>query len=207
MVFTVIHIGKCGGSTVRESLIRNEIKFKKIHVRKDTPPKFSCQKKYLIVIRNPIQRFISAYNWRYHLVFTTEEQEGQEGEKNIFLEYKTVNDFVTALRGNIISIEDAYKIRHIDKNIHFYLQGMFDNIQKKNILGVVCTETLDNDMEKFFSINITIKEKDNKKYSKELSGSNYKYLKNVFLIKDYECIDKLYENDIIDDEKYDILSK
>ena len=60
-----IHIGKCGGSSVIEELKRKNIKFIEKHVGK---VKFRNNKKYYIIIRNPISRFVSAFDWRYKLV-------------------------------------------------------------------------------------------------------------------------------------------
>jgi hypothetical protein len=63
--FTLIHIGKCGGFTVETVLKNNNYDFDSVHIQKCT---FDSNKKYVIVIRNPISRFISAFYWRYKLV-------------------------------------------------------------------------------------------------------------------------------------------
>ena len=77
----IIHIGICGGSTVRSELRSKNIKFSEIHIREAI---YKPKNKYVIVIRNPIKRFISAFNWRYYLVCSSKKQENRfKNEKNI----------------------------------------------------------------------------------------------------------------------------
>lgn len=58
-----IHIGKCGGSFIKQILPK---KIGKIHMRK--PKMSSPNYKYIIFIRNPLKRFISAFNHSKHLI-------------------------------------------------------------------------------------------------------------------------------------------
>ena len=62
--FEIIHIGKSGGCTVSEEL--KKINFhpsvkKWHHICK---VKYEKNKKYIIIIRNPIKRFVSAFNFQ-----------------------------------------------------------------------------------------------------------------------------------------------
>jgi hypothetical protein len=86
----LVHIGKCGGSTVRSEFNKKGLKYVEKHI---TQVKFQPNKKYIIVIRNPISRFVSAFNWRYKLVVKDKIQENRfEGEKNRLEKYMTVNN-------------------------------------------------------------------------------------------------------------------
>jgi hypothetical protein len=85
----VIHIGKCGGSTVVTELRSNNINFENIHVRN---VKYEVNKTYVIIIRNPIQRFISAFNWRHYLVTNKLRKSGWRGRS-----LKTEEAFFTPL--------------------------------------------------------------------------------------------------------------
>ncbi len=58
--YTFIHIGKCGGTSVLHLF-----KLKEIHL---TKPIFQNNNKYIIWIRNPLTRFVSAFNMSYHLI-------------------------------------------------------------------------------------------------------------------------------------------
>lgn len=62
MTTSFIHIGKTGGSTINH-LLRNKIKnYKEYHMEK----KYRKNEKYIIWIRNPINRFVSAFNQSYY---------------------------------------------------------------------------------------------------------------------------------------------
>lgn len=69
----LIHIGKCGGASLKASLreagIADELRI--VHIRQ---PTYQENQKYIIVARNPVERTVSAFNWRYKLVVVDEEQ-------------------------------------------------------------------------------------------------------------------------------------
>jgi hypothetical protein len=54
-----IHIGKCGGSFMRTAIFDKQIKLRIIHGRK---VKFDDRFQYFLWIRNPLNRFVSAFN-------------------------------------------------------------------------------------------------------------------------------------------------
>tara|TARA_B100001250_G_scaffold59724_1_gene46542 strand:- start:9820 stop:10593 length:774 start_codon:yes stop_codon:yes gene_type:complete len=58
-----IHIGKCGGSYINDLLSK---KISKIHMMKPRMNNSNC--KYIIFIRNPLRRFISAFNHSKNLI-------------------------------------------------------------------------------------------------------------------------------------------
>jgi hypothetical protein len=194
----LIHIGKCGGSTVEKELTKNNIPFIKKHL---CIIKYDSSKKYLIVIRNPIKRFISAFYWRRHLVCESKQQEHRfPGEKEFLTKYNTIEKLIENLDSNM------NYIHHIKEDIHYYLSEFINKCSKENIKGVICTETLSEDMDKLFSIKVCTHEKNNNSSSKnKLSDMHYSMLKK-YLWKDYEIIRKLYEKQIIDKNKYEFLS-
>ena len=59
-----IHIGKTGGSTIHEILKQKNIKFLEYHLKKQ----YKENEKYIIWLRNPLSRFVSAFNYISHLV-------------------------------------------------------------------------------------------------------------------------------------------
>ena len=201
-----IHIGKCGGDTVRKELKSYNIKFSSIHIKKC---KYKPNKNYIIVIRNPINRFISAFNWRYYLVCDSKKQENRfKNEKNILSKYQNVNNLCSDLKinQNIFNgkkSSDNY-IHHLKEDIFFYLKNFIDKCPKEQILGVICTETIKNDMKNIFNIDILNHKNNNKKYSKVITDENYQILKN-YLKNDYLIIDKLYEKEWISEDQYKFL--
>jgi hypothetical protein len=60
-----IHVGKTGGSTITTILKQKHIKFKQYHFNKS----YKNNEKYIIWIRNPLTRFVSAFNMSKSLVY------------------------------------------------------------------------------------------------------------------------------------------
>lgn len=56
-----IHIGKCGGTT-----ISNHFKLEEYHIKKN----YSDNENYIIWIRNPLKRFVSAFYFSYDIIHT-----------------------------------------------------------------------------------------------------------------------------------------
>lgn len=196
-----IHIGKCGGSSVEYIFEKNNIKIKeKIHVEK---PVYDNKCKYIILLRNPVKRFISAFNWRRKLVVDDKSQEFRfENEKTLLEKYKNINNL--SQRISEFSSENGY-IHHINENIDFYLTDFLNECEKENIIAVMTTETLNKDLKNFFNIDLDETHLKKNKKNEKLSDLEYSNLKQ-YLKKDYACIDKLYELGLIDNDKYSILS-
>ena len=204
----IIHIGKCGGSTLLKELDLNKIKYELVHVAK---VKYDPNKKYLIIIRNPIQRFISAFNWRYYLVCDSKIQENKYmNEKNILNKYNNIDKLCHELRVNkniFNGSRNSYNyIHHLKEDINFYLEYFIDICPKDNLLGVICTETLKVDLKNIFNIDLNVHDKNNDKYKKNINNMNYKILKD-YLHKDYLIIDKMYNKGWINDKQYLLLKK
>jgi hypothetical protein len=71
-MISFIHIGKCGGSTIYTMLKSKFSKYKEYHLIKD----YTSTEKYILWIRNPLARFVSAFNHSYTAVnytFTKED--------------------------------------------------------------------------------------------------------------------------------------
>ena len=206
----IIHIGKCGGSTVSSELRSKNVKFAQIHI---TEAIYEPNKNYVIVIRNPIKRFISALNWRYYLVCDSKIQENRfKNEKNILNQYKNLDNLCNDLEINHDifngSPSSGNYIHHLREDIYFYLKSFIQKCPKKQILGVICTETLKDDMKNIFDIDIIKHEKNNSKYNskynKIITDKSYEILK-TYLKNDYIIIDQMYKCGWISDKQYKIL--
>lgn len=204
----VIHIGKCGGKTVKIELNVHKIKHSKIHIREAN---YQPNTNYVIVIRNPIKRFISAFNWRYYLVCDTNVQKNRfVNEKNILNEYKNVDNLCNELKTNhnIFNGDPSSGnyIHHLREDIFFYLKNFIKECPKKHIIGIICTETIGKDMKNIFNIEITKHENNNSTYNKTITDESYETLKS-YLKNDYIIIDQMYEYGWIDDEQYNLLNR
>lgn len=229
--YVFIHIGKSGGSTVlksiRNSLRKYNLKFTRIHMEKVV---YQPNTKYVIWLRNPLTRFVSAFNFAHDQLNNHEQMYNlfikNEGKKFINL----VNFFDNAnnLGENIYTDNLAYElmtysnynncstkscgqhINHISKGIAYYLNnGQFIEDYHKDILFVGTLENIENDiniLQKKLGINklgeLIIEQWDHVKTnkSKYLSPLAKKNLKK-FYEKDYYCIERLIHYGLIDYDK------
>jgi len=214
----IVHIGKCGGGSLTIELNKKNIKFALVHCNK---PKIKKDFKYIILIRDPINRFISAFNWKMFRCLTEEGKNYQgmndASKKNIkevegYKYWKNINNFAENLydeKGNVndAAIELIKNSNHLKFDINFYMEEILP-ICDKNLCDVIRYEHYKDDINKVFnieSITATSHVYD-KRYSTHVSDRGKKNLRH-FLEKDYNCFHKLREKNIINDEYYqDILT-
>ncbi|MGM0856561.1 MAG: hypothetical protein ACQEW0_05690 [Pseudomonadota bacterium] len=192
----LIHIGKCGGTSLRKAIEKSgkENLYHRVHIMK--PPIF-YDKKYVIICRGPISRAISAFNWRYKLVVIDEAQKNRyKGEWEVLKQYESLNNLAEllyvdgVLQSDVAS--DLRKVHHLYEDISFYLTDLLNVLSPCQIDFVVCQENLDNDIERFFGVKVAFKEKgDYEKTSTFLSEEATMNLR-LFFRKDYECLMKLF---------------
>ena len=66
--FVFIHIGKCGGTTLINNLIENHESIKIFHMKRPSLNIRNNNKKYFFIIRNPLKRFVSAFNYSKSII-------------------------------------------------------------------------------------------------------------------------------------------
>ena len=192
-----IHIGKCGGSTIIKNLTDNNFlkkRFRRIfvtHVDKPIPKK---KTKYLICIRNPIDRVISAFNFRYKLIVEDKYQIGLiNNEYEVLKHYKNINNLSEKLYiGNKLDIDvvrDFRSIHHLKEDISFYINDLLSQIKPEQIYGIICMNTLNYDIKNYLGVTNNFHLRKGIKRDK-LSKKARLNLKK-FLKEDYHCIDKL----------------
>lgn len=145
-----IHIGKCGGGSLWNALeyceaLRQEFPIiAKVHMRK---PPILVNAKYIFIFRDPVERAISAFNWRYEkLVLEKNNITRKTTEHRILEKYKSINRLSENLYKNDHINQQASKefqqIRHIDKNFSYYLSDLFSFIKKDNVYKKIDIEEL-----------------------------------------------------------------
>lgn len=71
-----IHIGKCGGTTIQRSMLSSQTVLRQVHMKKAP---LDLQKNYIIWLRNPINRFVSAFNHSKRIIdFPVEKFQREE---------------------------------------------------------------------------------------------------------------------------------
>jgi len=174
-MYCFIHIGKCGGSSIRKSFKQHGIKHKSVHLGR---PKFNKNHKYIFWIRNPIKRFVSAFNYSYLIInFNTDNKTKytldncpapvhiRRKEKNkiafhstplyskLINFFKTPNALAESLTCNNKIIKTnalklmTFRVEHIYKGIGWYLyNGDFVKKYNNNIFFVGTIEDINNDI-------------------------------------------------------------
>lgn len=194
-----IHIGKCGGSTVRTSISN----YVEIHLNK---VKFSEKHNYIIVLRNPIDRFKSAFYYRKLRHKKSHTKKYLKNETKIFSKVKNVYDFTENLFN--YNIDEVNGIAHIGENISYYLEPIIEHLNKDNVKHIFTSHFLDEDLKNVNPNYKPKKLKDNSenKPTKKFSDLSLKNL-NIFLEKDFEMIEKLNDKGLLTNQQYKILSR
>lgn len=199
-----VHIGKCGGASLWKAvcqssrLRRTFRRIEKVHIEK---PPLLTQASYIIVVRNPIKRALSAFNWRYKIVVTEGQQADRfPGEAEILKAYGSLNALAERLYGgdglDPEVARDFRRIHHLREDIAFYLSELVETVRSEQIFGVLATETLDADIAAQLEITNTPRVHDNS------SGipDGQKYLSNLgqqnlaqFLSADYDALAQILD--------------
>ena len=160
--FDLVHVGKCGGTSIAEELRGRGFRFEHVHLRRPVPELGRC---YVVLARDPVARFVSAFNWRRHLL-SEDRLPAAHGEDPIarlrhrvereFLsEFEHVGEFAERLvrRGeNEVSPMTTLLqlIGHVPQGFTWYLGDLLDRIEPGQLGGVITTERLADDAEALF---------------------------------------------------------
>lgn len=203
----LIHIGKCGGASVRAALHEAGLAetLRVFHVHR---PVYRRNLRYIVVARNPLARAVSAFNWRYRLVVSERRQPNRfSGEREVLVRYGSLGKLGEALydddgnpRG--ARIREARRIHHIREDIGYYLTRLLARCRPEQIEAVLMQETLDADIERVFGIRNQHRIHENSgRVSEELSAQARANLMRFFR-RDYEALARLYAWGKIDREAY-----
>lgn len=150
-----VHIGKTGGSSVGEYLDRNDASYKQIHA-KPVPRQDAClgSGKWLVTTRDPIDRLVSAFNWR-----NPRNGYGSEYGRNckspqefaMYDCFKTVDEFAQGLdRDDQCGLIARRNLKwpscsaHVGMGQAFYLRDSINCLRRRSVL-VFRTESLQQD--------------------------------------------------------------
>ena len=240
-----IHIGKCGGTSIRAALVSKlflkhptgYISERDYNLTRFVAPLymewFHCDRvhtrsnlSHYVCLRNPIDRFVSAFNWIYYRVSTPTY------EPNLHKEYvernPTVEDF--ALYDNDVNNmaeqlydddgvlnEKAHSIimgppgddlgnfrgNQLSWNITYYMEELVNSSTTK-FAGVIAFPTLNEDAKHHFGIELRHFKK-NKVGNKTLSKLGYKNLRR-YLDSDFRCIKAIYDQGGMTEKQFNDLN-
>jgi hypothetical protein len=170
--FSLIHVGKCGGGTMEQELRVRNFTFDHYHMRR---PLIGADHLYVILVRDPVARFVSAFNWRYYLlsegIIQSRQPRGplaqmrHRFELEFLSQFESVNAFAEQLvRPAPFDVSAATVmmslIGHARQGFVWYLADLLDQIKPWQLAGVIATERLTDDVEALFGFR---PEKENKR--------------------------------------------
>ena len=211
--FILIGMGKCGYATLTTEFTKHKIPHVPTHASQTI---YQPGKKYVLLIRNPIQRFVSAFNWRYHLLSNKLISE-RPYELAGLEKYKPVNNIAEKLYNSDGTLNDEIHTfithkyitdipAHFGLGVDFYIGDFVNKYSPEDLLGVVTTEHIRDDVKRLFGIELTEHQHKNAgNYDTYLSERAYANLRK-YLKPGYDCIDKLYANGSISQIQYHSLS-
>ena len=211
-----VHVGKCGGSTVKKLLSISPVISKKYssffesHIN-GVAIESNCD--YIFCLRNPIDRAFSAFEWRKKLVIEEALQDQVRrfpGERKVLRQYQSLGAMARALyysdgRLNQAVARDFYCVHHLRESISFYCQPLLGVLTPSNIFGVVCQEELASDCGRLLGVNASgLRERSNeskRRIDQDLDAEAVDNLKR-FLVDDYQCIATLWSLGALSDQQF-----
>jgi hypothetical protein len=220
-----IHVGKCAGSSIKTALTKLNIDFNEYHCYDSkTALNIKLNQKdtsfYLLTVRDPIKRFISAFYWDFYEKRILNDSVGPNGLwKKCYEIFKSPNEVAEALTSKDSTLKDLAECYILNSKLHaeFSLSWYVsvENVKYLSNLNchVIRTERADEDFQKIlerFSVSLSgfsglTREKQEYKdsinnYNVTLSELGRNNLNNAYL-DDYMVLDGLYRRGLID-ERY-----
>ena len=201
-----VHVGKCGGSTVKKLLslspvVKNQYSsFFESHIN-GVVVDSSCD--YLFCLRNPISRAFSAFEWRRKLILEDELPDQVRrfpGERKVLRKYLNLGAMARSLyrsdgRLDQAVARDFRAVHHLRESISFYCKPLLGVLTPGNILGVVCQESLASDCNRLLGVDVSeVRERSNaskRQIEEDLDVSAINNLRR-FLVEDYQCVAALW---------------
>ena len=214
-----IHVGKCGGSTIEKLLADSPLvsaRYESVVESHVSGVSVDSNCDYLICLRNPISRAISAYEWRKKLVVSDpppNQATRFRGEQDVLKAYVTFSDLTSKLYHadaslNELAARDFQLIHHLRESISFYLKPLLPVLRCSNIYGVICQENLSADCEKLLGVSPNgLAERKNYLRQESPATLGEQAIANLkrYLHDDYACITNLWCKGILSDHQLNVL--
>lgn len=169
-------------------------------------PDVCPSRSYVVLVRDPMSRFVSAFNWRRHRL--SHDINPEDPQRDPIWRFKhqseravlSMFESVGALAEQLVNepgidvspaIELMNLINHVRHGFAWYLGHLLDEIKPSQLLAVVCQERLEEDMLAVFGVRPTASlNRDYPRPSEELSPLARANLAK-FLSEEYRTLAKL----------------
>jgi hypothetical protein len=214
--FIFIHVGKCSGSVLEKNF--NKLKHISIHYANQRPPlpsieinkltKIHSMDKFICCVRHPVDRWISAFNFKYTRVILRNGNDRLAKEKEGFEFYKTATNLAEQLYnedGTPNAKAHIFATLQCD-HLAFGLEHYLGNFDESHTVKVICHEFIKRDFEKVFKKKIVFPKSSVRPNSKPHDTITLKAYKNIkkFIKKDFDTIDKFASYNFISKEYQDM---
>ena len=163
IILLVVHVGKCAGESIitalEETFTSNEVEVIEYHtfdsnmlIRESLPllHKHSDRIHIVTCTRNPVDRWISAFNWDYHTFFLSSQFYCPDRIIQLHRQYCSALELTNGLMRKEIEAHELATFKHLAyghmaKGISWYLpEEIIDNLPKQAI-STINVETIQND--------------------------------------------------------------
>ncbi|MBM4020989.1 MAG: sulfotransferase family protein [Planctomycetes bacterium] len=166
--FDLVHVGKCGGSSIAAELRSRGHCFEHVHLRRPLP---RPGHRYVVLVRDPVARFVSAFNWRRYLFDADQLPAARQEDPVARLRHRAEREFLSefsdvgglAERLERTGPEEVSPVSalmsligQVPQGFAWYLDGLLDTIDPTQIAAVIATERLTDDCERAFGFRPTL---------------------------------------------------
>lgn len=190
-----VHVGKCAGSSINMALNQEKIIFKELHCGdantnlEELIESDSGNNLYVVSARDPIKRFISAFNWdKYEKIIN--RKANNPYWRKIYETFTDANDLAESLKSSDTEKRKLAEFAlngsklHMDLGLDWYIPKALMLKIPKDRLYLVRTENLLNDFNRFVSsykqgfkkIDSMPRDKDSNDFIDKINIENPKYL-------------------------------
>ena len=201
--FDLVHVGKCGGSSIVAELQDRGFRFEHFHLRR---PLAGADRRYVVLVRDPVARFVSAFNWRRHLLENDLLPVACSADPIARLRHRAEREFLASFDGVNAFAERLVRtgehdvsvlttlmqlVGHVPQGFAWYLDDLLDGIAPAQLAAVIATERLADDFEAVFGFRPVAER--NRHYASrgtELSVQGRANLAREFAVE-YRTLDRL----------------
>ncbi|CAK0899545.1 unnamed protein product [Prorocentrum cordatum] len=154
-----VHVGKCAGSSIGMAIYKNT-PYHEIHIRQVDNCRADQQRMWIVAVRDPLARVVSAFNWRNPL--NGDSPHGEAGflqdkqEQAFYRCFREVNDFAESLQdqshcGSIArrALEKPILSEHVGKGFRWYFEHDLDCVLAQEVY-LIRSETISHDLKDVF---------------------------------------------------------
>mmetsp|Transcript_4750 Transcript_4750/g.13447 ORF Transcript_4750/g.13447 Transcript_4750/m.13447 type:complete len:308 (-) Transcript_4750:84-1007(-) len=154
-----VHVGKCAGSSISMAL-HKQTPFHEIHIRQVDNCRPDEQRTWIVSVRDPLSRVVSAFNWRSPL--NGDAPHGQSGfaqdkqEQQFYRCFREVNEFAESLQdqsecGSIArrALEKPIYSEHVGKGFYYYFEHDLECVLAQEVY-LIRSETIAHDLNEVF---------------------------------------------------------